>query len=318
MSLSDPSINLLETGALYAILDGAAHGDIAGYAAELAAEGWAAPLVDLAAHPLASADCVPHALRISPRVWRFLKREVWAPGPDAAPPAWGVFFELAQPTPFAEVAAHWRRWLFVEAPLRREAQGALDDATAERVVFRFWDARLVEAFVAACHAEERAAFFGPAARLLLPQADGSVAPLERPNGPVSPATATKEQLFRMQADHMTALELRRLELRSLAFRAYLEKHFESGFAKYGIEDRDAFIRAGLREAAERGFFSERAAAGWLSLQLLHGLDFAGRTSRARQILAEPEHTIGAEDRAGRLIRDGFAAARRIERRGADA
>lgn len=292
---------LSEHNIVYALIDGVCHNDVAGYAAECEARGEAAPVVDLSAHPHVSPDAVPHMVQVSPRFAGFLTREVWATGGEGAAPAWGLLFEPHPSIGLSDLIAHWRRWYHVLAPVVIDGE-----ATLEKMIFRFWDARLIGAFLEVATAEERAAFFGPVARILLPQADGSMVPVE---GEAAPCCGLHPDTpFTMRPEHMTALEVRRLELRLPAFRAYLEKHFEDGMLRHAGEDRDGFIRAGLKQAGEHGFLSERSAVGWLSLQVLHGPDFDTVAPWARDILAQPERTIGTTDRQDRLIDAGFAAA----------
>ncbi|HED35102.1 MAG TPA: DUF4123 domain-containing protein [Gammaproteobacteria bacterium] len=293
----------VEQGSLYAIVDAIAHNDVSGFAAELASESASestsevtrsSPVPDLNASELVTEDAVPHLLKVSPRFWRFLNRDIWQQGDDAPAPDWGLFLQLRDPElAFSVLLKHWRRWYRVELPDQMS------------VVFRFFDPRLTDAFLDVSSPVEQAVFFGPVSRLLLPQADGSARIYHAPVLANTHNTPSRNRLFIMRDEHLKALELRRLEQRIPAFRDYLESHFEDDFQHLQITDRDRFIRKGLGLATEYGFFSEQATVGWLSLQLLHGPDFATTQPWAIDILNEKRHTLGNEDRADRLINAGF-------------
>jgi uncharacterized protein DUF4123 len=350
-------------GSLYAIIDAIAHDDVSGFAAELASQATAteaapnatehnetvpneieqsSPVPELGASELVTSDAVPHLLKISPRFWRFLKRDIWQQSEKAAAPSWGLFFQLNDPNlAFSDLVKHWRYWYQVELPNNNSQDDNLDNIKS---VFRFYDPRLIDAFLDVSNDAEKTAFFGPVSRLLLPQADGSAriykAPeLDVPKPNVPKLNAPKFEAAKLEAPvlyaavlpdthpaslptipehnknlkppfimrdvHMTAMELRRLEQRIPAYREYLDTHFDDEFKHFQITDRNTFIRHGLRHATQHGFFSEQATLGWLSLQLLHGPDFATSQPWAVNILKEKQHTIGDEDRADRLINTGF-------------
>jgi len=293
----------VEQGSLYAIIDAIAHDDVSGFAAELANQtapnktAQSSPVPELGGSEFVTADAVPHLLKISPRFWRFLNRDIWQRGDQAPAPSWGLFLQLRDPDlAFSALVKHWRRWYQVILP---------DDVQA---VFRFFDPRLIDAFLDVSTQAEQAVFFGPVSHLLLPKADGSARIYKAPVPATPNAPNHNKSLnapFVMRDAHLTALELRRLEQRIPAFRAYLETHFEDNFQHLQINDRDGFIREGLSHATEHGFFSEQSTLGWLSLQLLHGPDFATVQPWAIEILKQKQHTIGNEDRADRLINTGF-------------
>ncbi|VAW63221.1 Predicted cell-wall-anchored protein SasA (LPXTG motif), partial [hydrothermal vent metagenome] len=301
----------VEQGSLYVIVDAIAHNDVSGFAAELVSDSasesasestsestsevtCSSPVPDLNVSELVTEDAVPHLLKVSARFWRFLNRDIWQQGDDAPAPDWGLFLQLRDPElAFSVLLEHWRRWYRVELPDQMPA------------VFRFFDPRLIDAFLDVSSPAEQAVFFGPVCRLLLPQADGSARIYNAPVLADTHNTPGRNRLFIMRDKHLKAMELRRLEQRIPAFRAYLEKHFEDDFQYLQITDRDRFIREGLGRATEHGFFSEQATLGWLSLQLLHGPDFATTQPWAIDILNEKRHTLGNEDRADRLINAGF-------------
>lgn len=289
----------VEQGSLYAIIDAIAHDDVSGFAAELANQtaphetAQSSPVPKLGGSEFVTEDAVPHLVKISPRFWRFLKRDIWQQDDKAPAPSWGLFLQLRDPNlEFSALVKHWRRWYQVELPDKMQA------------VFRFFDARLIDAFLDVSSDAEKAAFFGPVSRLLLPQTNGSARIY---NAPVLDAAvpATPNTPFIMRDAHLTAMELRRLEQRIPAFQAYLETHFEDNFQHLQVNDRARFIRDGLSRATEQGFFSEQSTVGWLSLELLHGPDFATVQPWAMAILKEKRHTHGNEDRADRLINTGF-------------
>lgn len=305
----------VNSGSLYLIIDAIVHEDVAGFAAELMNEGLANSVPELASSEFTSEDAIPYVLKVSPRFWRFIIRDIWQQGDDDFQPSWGIFFELTDNTiPFNKVVEHWRRWYFVELP--HTGKGAVEKPNFSdfnhkiRAVFRFFDPRLIDAFLDVSTDAEKASFFGVASRILMPKADGSAQVYDSPiltnkNDNIKPLDVSLKQPFTMNHEHLNALELRRLEQRIPVFREYLEKHFEDDFQKWKIKDRDVFIRNGLRNANSFGFLSERSAAGWLSLQLLYGADFSVKQPWAMNILKDKRHTVGSEDHADRLINLGF-------------
>ncbi len=301
---------------LYAIVDAIAHDDVAGFAAELIDKGEGSAIPDLNASGLVTEDSVPYVVRMSDRFWRFLTNEIWPQNnKDAGKPSWGFFFETSdQDLNFTALVEHWRAWYFVRLPQRLSPHNPHEDI---RAVFRYFDPRLTDAFLEAANAMEAAAFFGPLSHLLLPQSDGCAriyrAPILSDEPQASSVRLRRE--FTMRKAHIEALEIRRLEQRLPEFLAYLEKHFEDDFQRRQINDRQQFVRAGLQQATKYSFLSERACVGWLSLQLLHGLEFAKEQAWAINILNDKQHTIGTEDRVDRLIGTGFDRARTSDNTG---
>jgi hypothetical protein len=72
--------------------------------------------------------------------------------------AWGVY--LTCDRPFDEVRRHLRHFLMVEVEGKRQ-----------KMVFRFYDPRVLRTFLPTCTSEEIAEFFGPLDRILLESAD---------------------------------------------------------------------------------------------------------------------------------------------------
>ncbi|WP_086929580.1 DUF4123 domain-containing protein [Agarilytica rhodophyticola] len=316
--------SLVKNGQLYTIIDAITHNDVAGFAAELIDEGLASTLPEIGASEFTSNDAIPYIVKISPRFWRFITREIWPPSknaetPEESLPSWGIFFELADNSlAFSSLVKHWRRWYFVDLPNNQQPTPQQKAETPHtRAVFRFFDPRLISAFLDVATVSEKITFFGPTARIFLPQGDGSANIYQAPEitpetSNIRPLNISEKTPFIMRPEHMQALELRRLEQRIPVFREYLEKHFEVEFQRWNIEDRELFIQSGLRKASDYGFLSERSAAGWLSLQLLYGFDFASSQPWAMNILKDPRHTVGNEDHADRLINAGFDNYQRIQ------
>ena len=310
-------ITLVEREQLFCIIDGIAHPDVAGFAEERIRQGQASSVPELGNSEYLSCDAVPYLVRLSPRFWRFLTTEIW-PCDGRNLPRWGFFFEVDDAhMPFDILVEHFRYWYRVELPV------ADDPVPTERTikenipaVFRFFDPRLVDAFLSVSNERERVAFWGPIKNMLLPQADHvtqvMVSPIKKLEDRHRAIKMRKNAVFVMRHEHLTALELRRLECRIPEFQTYLEKHFEERFEYLHVEDRKAFIRKGLRQATEYHFFSERSALGWLSLQLLHGPNFIHEKPWALKIINDKRHTVGHEDRATRLINMGFEQARILE------
>ena len=67
---------------------------------------------------------------------------------------WGVFLTCTQP--LAELRKHLRRFLMVELP------------NGKTVLFRYYDPRVLRAFLPTCTAAEAVQFFGPVERYLVP------------------------------------------------------------------------------------------------------------------------------------------------------
>jgi hypothetical protein len=88
------------------------------------------------------AAVAPYLVRLPPEspLLEPLARQGWGK-------SWGVY--LTSPQPFAEVRRHFRRFLLV----RTEA--------GEELYFRFYDPRVLRAFLPTCLPAEAAAFFGP-------------------------------------------------------------------------------------------------------------------------------------------------------------
>lgn len=80
--------------------------------------------------------------------------------------SWGVY--LTSSRPFVEVRRHLRRFLIV-----------LDDATEERLYFRFYDPRVLHVFIPTCTALQRARLFGEVTRFLLEGEDGHLVTFEK-------------------------------------------------------------------------------------------------------------------------------------------
>lgn len=312
-------ITLVEREQLFCIIDGIAHPDVAGFAQERIRQGQASALPKLNNNAYLSSDAVPYVVRLYPRFWRFLTTEVW-PCDDEGLPCWGFFFEVDDAQmPFDILTEHFRYWYRVELPATGDLAFAPTQETAKAnvpAVFRFFDPRLIDAFLHVSNELERAAFWGPVKHILLPRVEHSThvifSPIKKIEDRKNTIKREKNTAFVMRHEHLTALELRRLECRIPEFQTYLEKYFEDRFEYLQIEDRDAFIRKGLRQATKYHFFSERSALGWLSLQLLHGPNFINEKPWALKIMNDKRHTIGHEDRATRLINMGFEQARILE------
>lgn len=67
---------------------------------------------------------------------------------------WGVFLTCAQP--LEELRKHLRRFLMVELP------------NGKKVLFRYYDPRVLRAFLPTCTAAEAVHFFGPVEKYLVP------------------------------------------------------------------------------------------------------------------------------------------------------
>ena len=311
----DTLIALVEREQLFCIIDGIAHPDVAGFAAERIHQGQASAVPELGSSEYLSCDAVPYLVRLSPRFWRFLTTQVWLC--DDHVPRWGFFFEVddAHMT-FDTLVEHFRYWYRVELPAMGDLAFLPTEETAKTnipAVFRFFDPRLIDAFLQVSNGMERTHFWGPIKYLVFPQACHSThvlfSPIKDSEERKNTVKTKKDDVFVMRQEHLRALELRRLECRIPEFKTYLEKYFEDRFEYLHIEDRHMFIQQGLSQATKYHFFSERSALGWLSLQLLHGPNFINEKSWALNIMNDKRHTVGNEDRATRLINMGFEQAR---------
>lgn len=222
---------------------------------------------------------------------RFVRRELWPGTPDAPEAeaerrAWGIRLESgASPE---TLRAHAEAWLFVNSP------------ADETWLFRFWDARLIPAFLEACTPEEAARWWGPVATVHLPRADGRY---DRLDNPGEPGAAMAER-FPLREAHVAAMERVRLELRVPAFEAFLRAEFAPETAALDDDALRAQVLAGLAAATAQGFYSERDAATWLALTALHGGDFH-QQDWARAILDDSMGVRGT-GRIERLREAGFA------------
>ncbi len=80
--------------------------------------------------------------------------------------SWGCF--LTSPQPFTETRRHLRKFLLVQ-----------DERTGRQLYFRFYDPRVLRAFLPTCTAEQRAGFFGPLGSFLVEGARGELLRFKR-------------------------------------------------------------------------------------------------------------------------------------------
>jgi pSer/pThr/pTyr-binding forkhead associated (FHA) protein len=147
------------SGALYALLDGARDERILELCHESVEEYQS--LYDGVAGE-AMSDVAPRLVRLpaGSRLLEALVLEGWGK-------RWGVY--AVCPLPFKEVRRHFRRLLMVQ-----------EEETAERMYFRFYDPRVLAAFLDCATAPQADAVFGEITAYVVEAADRSVRRLPRP------------------------------------------------------------------------------------------------------------------------------------------
>ena len=140
-------------GPLYAILDGARDPRIRGFALDTRLPAWCLYRGDL---PPALESAAPWLLRLPaghPALDAFFSRG-WGN-------AWGIL--LASLAPSRELRRHLRRFLRV-----RTEEGRI-------LAFRYYDPRVLRAYLPTCNREEIAAFFGPVSAFVAEEEGGGEA-----------------------------------------------------------------------------------------------------------------------------------------------
>ncbi len=199
--------------------------------------------------------------------------------------SWGIFFRSN--AGFKELRKHLRRFLRVR------------DESGRRLIFRFYDPRVLRVYLPSCSAVEAATFFGRIDGFVMEAEDGSVLEFPQPKGvvpskealaPLWTLTVRREQLSLLNRDVLRQYKLRVARL----FESRYPGRFESP------EGAEEFVEASVKIAARYQVTSELHIAMLADFLLHHGTDFASdpRCEWAKAILEDTEGT--GNDRVARL------------------
>lgn len=179
--------------------------------------------------------------------------------------AWGVFF--FSDAKLKDLRKHFRKFLEV----KRES-GA-------KLVFRYYDPRVLRVYLPTCTPEERALVFGPVAEFLVEGHDPATLLRFAPEGEADGGGGSGKLVIRdAQWQAFAREELRKLALKSHAPRV----------AELGIDPFLARVDAALERAAGYGFAELDDAARLVDLDLIVGAGFDEQEPWAKAILGWPD------------------------------
>jgi len=193
---------------------------------------------------------------------------------------WGIFVECA--APFEEVRRHLRRFLRVRDP------------DGERLLFRFYDPRILRVFLATCTAEQLATFFGPAVRFAVEGPGLAFTDFAPPADRTAAIEPPGVELFAIRREQLAAFS-------QLAEEIFVERAAESvarewphEHARLGDDGARALVRHGIGRARAHGLRTERDHLRWINLMMFIGHDFDADPRRPwAAILADARRTPSA-------------------------
>lgn len=192
--------------------------------------------------------------------------------------SWGVF--LRSSASLDTLRRHFRRFLRVR------------DHRGRRLLFRYYDPRVLRVYLPTCTAAELAYVFGPVARFYLDTTEATVIqtfdrralglapPAEaRPNGPRAMLVIREAQMAHLRDGVLKALEHR--------IRAALLASEPTLLERYTEPELDALIKAGRIASARYGFTAEDEVRRFVACLARFGPDFVTREPWAQAVYNDP-------------------------------
>lgn len=218
----------------------------------------------------------PYLFAITPRLLQWIRDDLWSR-------PWGVL--LASSGGMEAVFHHLRRFLIVRDP------------AGETMYFRFYDPRVLPAYLDSCTPGEIARFFGPAEMYAtgFGEEAGSLAVIrcmETDRAWMAPGPAGIEEPppYTLRPEQMAAAHEARLD----GFRGrsvgYLQEHYPDETAGQLPGDLRFLVQSGERRALTLGLEAEDDVLRFIELSLVLGADFveSPRYPWAREILSDPQ------------------------------
>jgi hypothetical protein len=218
------------------------------------------------------AHVAPYLLQLSPAdadTQRFLTR-AWGRN-------WGIFFTSG--TSPKLLLKHLRSLLRVRMP------------NGDVTMFRFYDPRVLRAYLPSCTEDEKERLFGPLNAFWM-ENESADDLLYFPSGRKEPQSiltgSQPDARLSIRPEHIHAFEASARDLFLSQMIAHVEKYFPKRCAQYPPPALRTTITSCIQKAEHYGFRTKREICKFINVAMTFGPDFDNTVSLLQEILAAPE------------------------------
>ena len=181
---------------------------------------------------------------------------------------WGIFALVDEDVVLKDLRKHFRTFLMIENP------------DGKPLYFRYYDPRILRAYLPTCNDNELATVFGPVQAYAMESVDGAA--VEEFYSPREPGVAQRH--LRMRPEQMDALALIPQQYYIQEMVAHALEFFPDACKRIGGTKLEPFIRDGIAQASEYGIEGRVDVKRFLNLRFAFGPDFDRQCQWAREIL----------------------------------
>lgn len=280
---------------LFAIIDGVAHDDVAGFCCRYEEKSLGGCLYTNEFRK-EHENMAPWLIKVDEKAIDFLQDKIW---PNDK--GWGWFFSLNihQSHKIKDLVHHFQIWSRIKTVCGKDT-----------LFYRFHEPRLLEDFWNVCRADELKSFWGPMDKIYIKSEEDEFLSysLDIQEKRSANLNLSFDDLFQVRQEHVDALIKARKRFYIPNSAAILRKNFPARTKDLSETELIKFIEKEKAIAEKHGFNDDASAVQYMSLALVFGSDFYNKEPWAKRVFREEEYARGMS-RIERLFAAGKNASK---------